>query len=53
MLFNNRKEYSYNEIKDIVKFDDETCSKNLRSLMTSKMKQLEVHGQGSKSQGSF
>lgn len=53
MLFNNRREYKYIEIKDMMKFDDETCSKNLRSLMTPKLKLLEVHGLGSKSQSNF
>lgn len=53
MLFNNRREYRYSEIKDIMKFDDDTCAKNLRSLMTPKLKLLDVSGTGSKSQSNF
>jgi len=53
MLFNTKKEYKYKEIKDIMKFDDDTCAKNLRSLMTTKLKLLEVKGLGSKSQAGF
>ena len=36
-----------------MKFDDETCSKNLRSLMTPKVKVLDVKNVGSKSQSTL
>lgn len=36
MLFNNQNEIKYKEIRELMKFDDDTCAKNLRSLMTSK-----------------
>lgn len=37
----------------MMKFDDDTCAKNLRSLMTPKLRLLEVQGAGSKSQSNF
>ena len=32
MMFNSRKEISFKEIKDAMKFDDDTCAKNIKSM---------------------
>ena len=42
MLFNQSKSLKYKEIKGAMKFDDDTCSKNLKSLMLSKFKIIEL-----------
>lgn len=53
MLFNGKNEFKYKEIRDTMKFDDDTCAKNLRSLMTSKQKLLEVKSSSGKSSQAF
>ena len=40
MMFNQKKEISFIEIKQAMKFDDEACSKNIKSFML-KQKVLE------------
>ncbi|CDW78925.1 cullin-1-like isoform 1 [Stylonychia lemnae] len=51
MLFNYSQELRYRDIKQAMKFDDETCAKNLKSLMTAKCKLLEIRNE--KSGGNF
>lgn len=41
MLFNSRKEITYREIKESMKFDDEISSKNLKSFMFKNYRILE------------
>jgi hypothetical protein len=41
MLFNTNKEISFKSIKEIMKFDDDTCMKNLKTLMLKGYKMLE------------
>ena len=42
MLFNHNKEWTLKGIKETLKFDDETCFKNLKSLMLKGYKLIEV-----------
>lgn len=41
MLFNQTRELKFKEIKAAMKFDDDTCAKNLKSLMLKQYKLLE------------
>jgi hypothetical protein len=40
MLFNSHKELTFSDIKAAMKFDDDTCAKNLKSLMLKNYKIL-------------
>ena len=47
MLFNtagNNQQLTMKQIKDLMKMDDETCAKNLKTLMFKNFKLLEVRG---------
>ena len=46
-LFNTNTQLTYDSIKSAMKFDDETCTKNLKSLMFQKFKILERKGEDS------
>jgi hypothetical protein len=41
MLFNQSRELSFKDIKETLKFDDDTCTKNLKSLMMKGYKIIE------------
>ena len=43
MMFNSRKEISFKEIKDAMKFDDDTCAKNLKSMSQKNYKILNIN----------
>lgn len=45
MMFNQKREITFLEIKDAMKFDDEACTKNIKSFMI-KQKVLERKGEG-------
>ena len=42
MMFNRKKEISFKEIKQEMKFDDETCTKNLKSMGMKNYKIIEI-----------
>ena len=42
VLFNSHKELTFRDIKAAMKFDDETCFKNLKSLMFKGYKLLQL-----------
>ena len=41
MLFNQTKVLKYKDVKAAMKFDDDTCSKNLKSLMLKQFRIIE------------
>ena len=41
MMFNSRQQLSFKDIKDEMKFDDDTCSKNLKSMSMKNFKIIE------------
>lgn len=41
MLFNQHPEITFKDIKNVMKFDEDTCTKNLRSLMQKTCKVLQ------------
>ena len=43
MMFNSRKEISFKEIKDAMKFDDETCAKNIKSMSQKNYKIININ----------
>lgn len=47
MLFNSEKELMFKDIKQMMKFDDETCAKNLKSMMIGKYQLLSVKAEKS------
>ncbi len=51
MLFNQSSEWTFKGIKEAMKMDDDTCVKNLKSLMLKGYKILEVKQE--KGPGSF
>ncbi len=48
MMFNQKKAISFQEIKEAMKFDDDACTKNIRSFMI-KQKILERQGESQSS----
>ena len=43
MMFNTRKQISFKEIKDAMKFDDETCAKNIKSMSQKNYKIININ----------